>query len=76
MRQIIEEKQFNEERALYHLEETTVKRSIFAGPADVRGNVVLIKNPKSGKIIVDSVGEIIREAPVMECTGEVICRSI
>ena len=44
--------------------------------ADVRGNVVSIKNPKSGKIIVDSVGEIIREDPVMECTGEVICRSI
>lgn len=44
--------------------------------ADVRGNVVSIKNPKSGKIIVDSVGEIIREDSVMECTGEVICRSI
>ena len=42
--------------------------------ADVRGHVDSIKNPKSGTITVDSVGEIIREDPVMECTGEVIVR--
>ena len=42
--------------------------------ADVKGYVVSIKNPKSGKIKVDSVGEIIKEDPVMECDGEVIIR--
>lgn len=42
--------------------------------ADIHGNVVSIKNPKSGTITVDSVGEIIREDPVMECSGTVIIR--
>lgn len=43
--------------------------------ADVRGHVVSVKNPKSGRIIVDSVGEILREEPVMTCTGEVVIRN-
>lgn len=42
--------------------------------ADVKGHVISIKNPKSGTITVDSVGEIIREAPVMECSGEIVIR--
>ena len=42
--------------------------------ADVRGHVISIKNPKSGIITVDSVGEIIRENPVMECSGEIVIR--
>ncbi len=42
--------------------------------ADVRGHVISIKNPKSGVITVDSVGEIIREDPVMECVGQVVIR--
>lgn len=42
--------------------------------ADVCGHVISIKNPRSGSITVDSVGEIIREDPVMECTGRVIIR--
>jgi len=42
--------------------------------ADVRGHVDSIKNPRSGKITVDSVGEIIMGDAVMECTGEVIVR--
>ncbi len=42
--------------------------------ADVRGHVISIKNPKSGTITVDSVGEIIRENPVMECNGKVAVR--
>lgn len=42
--------------------------------ADVKGHVISIKNPKSGTITVDSVGEIIREAPVMECFGEIVIR--
>lgn len=42
--------------------------------ADIKGHVLSIKNPKSGRIIADSVGETIWENPVMECTGEVIIR--
>ncbi len=43
--------------------------------ADVKGHVVSIKNPKSGTITVDSVGEIIWENPVMECNGNVVERA-
>ncbi len=43
--------------------------------ADIKGNVISIKNPKSGTITVDSVGEIITEDPVMECNGKVIIRN-
>lgn len=40
--------------------------------ADVRGHIISVKNPKSGLIMADSVGEVINEAPVMECTGRVV----
>lgn len=40
--------------------------------ATVKGHVDSIKNPKSGTIRVDSVGEIIREDAVTECSGSVI----
>ena len=43
--------------------------------ADVIGHVDSIKNPRSGRIVVDSVGEIITEDPVMKCVGEVVVRS-
>ena len=42
--------------------------------ADVRGHIDSVKNPKSGRIVADSVGEIVTEDPVMECTGKVILR--
>lgn len=42
--------------------------------AEIKGDVLSIKNPRSGHIVVDSVGEIIRENPVMECHGEVSIR--
>ncbi len=42
--------------------------------ADILGNILSVKNPRSGVITADSVGEIIREEPVMECTGKVILR--
>ena len=43
--------------------------------ADIKGNVVSIKNPKSGNIIVDSVGEIINEDSIMEVKGKVVIRN-
>ena len=42
--------------------------------ATITGHVDSIKNPRSGKITVDSVGEIIMGDAVMECTGEVLIR--
>jgi hypothetical protein len=43
--------------------------------ADVVGNILSVKNPKSGKIVADSVGDIIFEDAVMPVEGQVINRS-
>lgn len=43
--------------------------------AEVLGHIDSVKNPRSGRIVADSVGEVITEAPVMECRGEVTVRS-
>ena len=43
--------------------------------AEIKGHVVSVKNPRSGRIVLDSVGEIITEDAVMPCAGEVILRS-
>ena len=42
--------------------------------ADIRGHVDSVKNPRSGHITADSVGEIILGDAVMECTGQVHIR--
>jgi len=42
--------------------------------ADVQGHIHSVKNPRSGIITADSVGEIIMEDAVMECTGKVVIR--
>ena len=42
--------------------------------ADIRGNIVSVKNPKSGTILADGVGGVIWDDPVMECTGKVLIR--
>lgn len=57
------------------MEDTDLSFEYSEVQADITGHVVSIKNPKSGRIIVDSVGETIWEAPVMECTGEVVIRN-
>ena len=43
--------------------------------ADIKCNVDSIKNPKSGTITVDSVGEIINEDSIMEVNGKVVIRN-
>ena len=43
--------------------------------ADIKGYIESVKNPKSGKIEADEIGEIIMEDAVIECTGKVIQRS-
>ena len=42
--------------------------------ADICGNVISVKNPKSGTIIADSVGEIIWEDAIMECSARILLR--
>ncbi len=43
--------------------------------ADIRGNILSVKNPRSGEITADSVGEIIMtDDTVMDCTGTVKIR--
>ena len=42
--------------------------------ADIRGHIDSVKNPRSGRITADSVGEIILGDAVMECTGTVEIR--
>lgn len=42
--------------------------------ASIHGHVDSIKNPRSGEILVDSVGEVISGDTVMECTGKVTLR--
>ena len=44
--------------------------------ATIDGHVDSIKNPRSGEIIVDTVGEIIMGDAVMECTGKVLVREL
>ena len=44
--------------------------------ATIEGHVDAIKNVRSGEIVVDSVGEIINEDAVMECTGRVVGREV
>ena len=42
--------------------------------ATVIGDIMSVKNPRSGRIFADSVGEIIMGDAVMDCTGQVILR--
>lgn len=42
--------------------------------ADIRGNVISIKNPRSGLIVVDSVDGLIWDDQVMKCSGKVVLR--
>ena len=42
--------------------------------ADIKGSILSVKNPKSGHITADAVGEVIFGDAVMECTGEVHIR--
>ena len=42
--------------------------------ADIKGDILSVKNPKSGTITADSVGEVIWDDPVMEVNGKVVIR--
>ena len=42
--------------------------------ADIIGDIVSVKNVKSGYVVADSIGEIINEDSVMECSAEIKIR--
>jgi len=42
--------------------------------ADIIGDIVSVKNPRSGYIVADSIGEVIWDDPVMEVNGKVSIR--
>ena len=42
--------------------------------ATVRGSIDSVKNPRSGRIVADAVGEVILDSDVMEIKGEVVLR--
>ncbi len=43
--------------------------------AAVKGHIDSVKNIKSGRLTADSIGEIISQDPVMECSCEIICNN-
>ena len=43
--------------------------------ADIRGAIVSVKNPKSGVVVADEIGEIISGGAVIPCNGEIKIRS-
>ncbi len=42
--------------------------------ADVKGHILSVKNPRTGRIVADSVGEVIMGEAVMDCRGQVQLR--
>ncbi|WP_026835661.1 DUF3737 family protein [Eubacterium xylanophilum] len=56
------------------MEETDLSFEYSEVDADVKGNIISVKNPKSGRIVADSIGEIINEDSVMECDADIIIR--
>ena len=42
--------------------------------ADIKGHITSVKNPKSGTITADSIGEFIREDAAQKCNGKIIIR--
>lgn len=57
------------------MEDTDLSFEYSEVTADIKGHIISIKNPKEGVIIVDTIGEIIKEDPVMPCNGKVLLRS-
>ena len=57
------------------MEDTDLSFEYSEVEADIRGHIVSVKNPKSGVIAADSVGEIVMEKPVMKCCGKVLIRN-
>ena len=57
------------------MEETDLSFEYSEVHADVQGPILSVKNPKSGKILADSYGEIILEHPVYENSCSILTRT-
>lgn len=57
------------------MEDTDLSFEYSEVEADVKGHIISVKNPKSGTITADSVGEVIWDDPVMEVNGKVVIRA-
>jgi hypothetical protein len=44
--------------------------------AEIKGEILSVKNPRSGRIVADGYGEIVREGSVMESECEIIKRAL
>ena len=53
------------------MEETDLSFEYSEVDAKVKGNILSVKNPKSGKIVADSIGEIVWEDSIMQSTCEI-----
>ena len=56
------------------MEQTDLAFEYSSVSAEVKGEILSVKNPKSGKIIADKIGEIILEDSVYENNCEIIMR--
>ncbi|MBQ8041482.1 MAG: DUF3737 family protein [Lachnospiraceae bacterium] len=56
------------------MEDTDLSFEYSEVEADIKGNIISVKNPKSGIITADSVGEVIWDEPIMEVNGKVVIR--
>ena len=56
------------------MEDTDLSFEYSEVEADVKGHIISVKNPKSGTITADSIGEIIWDDPIMEVNGKVNVR--
>ena len=56
------------------MEETDLSFEYSDVEAEVKGHILSVKNPRSGRIVADSVGQIIHDHTVMPCSGEVVIR--
>lgn len=57
------------------MEETDLAFEYSEVEADVKGDILSVKNPKSGKIVADSIGKIIKEGSIMEDTCDIIIQN-
>lgn len=57
------------------MEDTDLAFEYSSVEAEVIGNILSVKNPKSGMITADSIGEVIWDDPVMEVNGKVVVRN-
>ncbi len=56
------------------MEDTDLSFEYSEVEADVMGHIISVKNPKSGTITADSIGEVIWDDPIMEVKGKVVVR--